>query len=95
MYSLNFTIYFFKGCLKRLKDSRERLVNSFRHSPLGSPSSSQELVNQVMIHEWEQMKLESPLLSRLPQHLSCSKDEQFVLQYFITILVIGCLSSLF
>ena len=52
--------------MERLRNKRHDFVNSLRTktpgSP-GSPSSSQEYVNQVMLEEWQQMKLESPLLS--------------------------------
>ncbi|XP_002154657.4 RPA-interacting protein B isoform X1 [Hydra vulgaris] len=67
---------FREGCLKRLKSSRDEMVNNFRNALPGSPSSSQELVHQVMIHEWEQMTLESPHLSRISQNFSSMKDEQ-------------------
>lgn len=56
---------FRQGCMERLRNKRQDFVNSLRNkacSP-GSPSSSQEYVNQVMVEEWKQMKLESPLLS--------------------------------
>jgi len=57
---------FRQGCMERLRNKRHDFVNSLRSqnagSP-GSPSSSQEYVNQVMLEEWQQMKLESPLLS--------------------------------
>jgi len=52
--------------MQRLKNKRHDYVNTLRNtggnSPR-SPSSSQEYVNQVMLEEWNQMKLESPLLS--------------------------------
>lgn len=50
--------------MERLRNRRQNYVNSLRNntaSSPGSPSSSQEYVNQVMIEEWKQMKLESPL----------------------------------
>ena len=51
--------------MERLRNKRQNFVNSLRNKTLSpgslSPSSSQEYVNQVMIEEWKQMKLESPL----------------------------------
>ena len=55
---------FREGCLQRLKNKRNDMVNSMRQMDESeSPISSQEIVNEVMLDEWGKMKLESPLLS--------------------------------
>jgi len=69
---------FRQGCLDRLKNKRQDLVESLRRTG-GSPSSespsqsSQDRINQVMVDEWHKMKLESPILN-LP---GCSSNKRF------------------
>ena len=70
---------FRQGCLKRLKDKRNDMVNNLRQmDDPESPISSQELVNEVILDEWGKMKLESPLLSSGLSSLSgLTPDDDF------------------
>ena len=61
-----------------MKNKRQDLVNNLRQTTNDeneSPQSSQEFVSKLMTDEWEKMKLESPLLNKLPQ---CTYKENFV-----------------
>ena len=72
--------------MERLKNKRQDFVNSLRqadgYDSSDSSQSSQGFVNQLMVDEWEKMKLESPLLSNLPQ-CGCPRDNEKFVRIFL------------
>ena len=62
--------------MHRLKDKRHHLINTLRQveGENEGSQSSQEFVNEVILDEWDKMKLETPLLSKYPK---CEYSEAY------------------